>query len=92
MSVAAKSIFEMLDTERETDKGAVVLERVRGEVNFEHVWLQYPGQSGWALHDVNFTVQSGEHVALVGQSGSGKTSIVNLIPRFWERTDHFGRS
>lgn len=87
MSVAAKSIFEMLDTERETDKGAVVLERVRGEVNFEHVWLQYPGQSGWALHDVNFTVQSGEHVALVGQSGSGKTSIVNLIPRFWEPTE-----
>lgn len=87
MSVAAKSIFETLDAEREKDEGTVVMERARGEVKFEHVWLQYPGQSGWALQDVNLTVKPGEHVALVGQSGSGKTSIVNLIPRFWEPTE-----
>lgn len=87
MSVAAKSIFETLDAEREKDEGTVVMERARGEVKFEHVWLQYPGQSGWALQDVNLTVKPGEHVALVGQSWSGKTSIVNLIPRFWEPTE-----
>lgn len=87
MSVAAKSIFETLDAEREKDVGTVVIERAKGEVSFEHVWLQYPGQSGWALQDVNLTVKPGEHVALVGQSGSGKTSIVNLIPRFWEPTE-----
>lgn len=87
MSVAAKSIFETLDAECEKDEGTVVMERARGEVKFEHVWLQYPGQSGWALQDVNLTVNPGEHVALVGQSGSGKTSIVNLIPRFWEPTE-----
>ena len=87
MSVAAKSIFETLDAEREKDEGTVVIERAKGDVSFEHVWLKYPGQSGWALQDVNLTVKPGEHVALVGQSGSGKTSIVNLIPRFWEPTE-----
>lgn len=87
MSVAAKSIFETLDAEREKDEGTVVIERARGDVKFEHVWLKYPGQSGWALQDVNLTVKPGEHVALVGQSGSGKTTIVNLIPRFWEPTE-----
>lgn len=87
MSVAAKSIFETLDAECEKDEGTVVIERAKGDVCFEHVWLNYPGQSGWALQDVNLTVKPGEHVALVGQSGSGKTSIVNLIPRFWEPTE-----
>lgn len=86
MSTAAKSIFEMLDAEPESDKGTISLGRAKGEIRFEHVFLKYPGQTGYALQDINLTIKPGEHVALVGQSGSGKTSIVNLLPRFWELT------
>lgn len=87
MSTAAKSIFEMLDAEPELDKGTINLDRAKGEIRFEHVFLKYPGQTEFALQDINLTIKPGEHVALVGQSGSGKTSIVNLIPRFWEPTE-----
>ncbi|WP_410101978.1 ABC transporter transmembrane domain-containing protein [Sutterella wadsworthensis] len=86
MSTAAKSIFDMLDAELESDKGTIRLGRAKGEIRFEHVFLKYPGQTGYALQDINLTIKPGEHVALVGQSGSGKTSIVNLLPRFWELT------
>ena len=86
MSTAAKSIFDMLDAEPELDKGTINLDRAKGEIRFEHVFLKYPGQTEFALQDINLTIKPGEHVALVGQSGSGKTSIVNLLPRFWELT------
>ena len=89
ITVAAKSIFETMDAPVEKDTGTVVLKNARGEIAFEHVFLTYPGQNEPSLRGVSFNVKPGEHVALVGQSGSGKTSIVSLLPRFWEPT--FGR-
>ncbi len=83
---AAESIFALLDRDAEPDTGTVGLERSRGELRFERIALRYAGAEHEALHDVSITVRPGETVALVGSSGSGKTSLVNLVPRFYEPT------
>lgn len=83
IAAAAKSVFTLLDTEPEADNGTVELERVRGEVHFDNVSFVYPGTDKEALRQIHFTVKPGEHIALVGNSGAGKTTIVNLLPRFW---------
>lgn len=87
MSVAAESIFATLDTPLEPDNGTVKLDRVRGDVTFRNVSLRYPNTDHDAVHDCNLSVKSGETIALVGTSGSGKTSLVNLLPRFWNPTN-----
>ncbi len=83
---AAESIFGLLDRDEEPDTGTVALPRARGELKFDRVSLRYPGTEREALADVSMTIRPGETVALVGSSGSGKTSLVNLIPRFYEPT------
>ena len=87
ISVAGKSIFELLDMEQEKDTGTHVLEKARGEVAFENVRLRYPGQEIEALKGITLQIAPGEHVAFVGLSGSGKTTLMNTVPRFWEATD-----
>ncbi len=86
IATAARSLFEVLDAEREVDNGTVEIERAKGEIVFDNVFLTYPGQNEPSLRGINLTIHPGEHVALVGPSGSGKTSFVNLVPRFWEPT------
>ncbi|MFO1311954.1 MAG: lipid A export permease/ATP-binding protein MsbA [Burkholderiales bacterium] len=83
---AAESIFGMLDQEEESDHGAMVLTDCRGEVKFERLSLRYQGNEAEALSDITLTIAPGETVALVGASGAGKTSLVNLVPRFYEPT------
>jgi subfamily B ATP-binding cassette protein MsbA len=83
---AAESIFGLLDHEEESDSGTGLLEQCRGEVRFDRVSLRYPGDEREVLVDISLTIAPGETVALVGASGSGKTSLVNLIPRFYEPT------
>jgi len=83
---AAESIFGLLDHEEEADMGTVTLERAHGELRFERLSLRYHGNERDALTDITLTVAPGETVALVGASGSGKTSLVNLVPRFYEPT------
>lgn len=87
ISAAAGSIFEMLDARLEQDTGLKQLERASGDIAFEHVSLRYPGKEEDALRDICLTVKEGEHLALVGPSGAGKTSVVSLIPRFWEASE-----
>ncbi len=81
---AAESIFALVDREEEPDNGTVVLGETVGGLRFERVTLRYAGSERPALDDVSLVVEPGETVALVGPSGSGKSSLVNLIPRFYE--------
>ncbi len=83
---AAESIFGLIDHEEEADTGTVLLDHCRGELRLDRVSLRYPGNEREALIDISLTIAPGETVALVGASGSGKTSLVNLIPRFYEPT------
>jgi subfamily B ATP-binding cassette protein MsbA len=82
--IAAESIFELVDTVPERDGGMTLSARARGDLEFDHVHFSYEGKDQKVLRDVCFQVKAGETVALVGMSGGGKTSLVNLVPRFYE--------
>jgi subfamily B ATP-binding cassette protein MsbA len=80
---AAESVFGLIDMPVEEDKGTVKIGRARGEVRYERVGFTYPGRSEPALADIDLEVRPGQTVALVGGSGGGKTTLVNLLPRFY---------
>jgi len=84
-SAAADRIFEILDAESEVRDApdAVALEEVRGEVDFDDVYFRY-ATGEQVLQGINLHVSPGERIALVGRSGAGKTSIINLLPRFYD--------
>ena len=79
---------ELMDASVEIfdEEGAVPLENVQGEIVFRHVSFAYPDDHTPVLSDVNLTIHPGEKVALVGPSGGGKTTLCNLIPRFYDPT------
>jgi ATP-binding cassette, subfamily B, bacterial MsbA len=81
---AAERIFMVLDSAEETDRGTRPLARARGELEFRDVSLQYEGMDVPALHGVSFVARPGTVTAIVGRSGSGKTSLARLVPRFYE--------
>ncbi|MCI5900951.1 MAG: ABC transporter ATP-binding protein/permease [Blautia sp.] len=80
---------ELMDASVEIfdEEGAVPLENVQGEIVFRHVSFEYPDDHTPVLSDVNLTIHPGEKVALVGPSGGGKTTLCNLIPRFYDPTE-----
>ena len=83
----AQSLFELLDTPPEPASAAArTMPRARGHVRFEGVSFRYPGQEAWAVQDFSLELRPGETLALVGASGSGKTTIVQLMARFFEPT------
>jgi subfamily B ATP-binding cassette protein MsbA len=81
---AAERLFGILDLPVERDEGATRVQRVRGELSFEHVMLRYREDTGIALDDISFVAKPGTVTAIVGRSGSGKTSLIRLVPRFYE--------
>jgi ATP-binding cassette subfamily B multidrug efflux pump len=85
---SAERVFEILDAESEVKNApdAVPMAPIRGEVEFDHVSFSYVDGSP-VLHDVSFKVQPGQVVALLGPTGSGKSTITNLIARFYETTE-----
>lgn len=86
MDTASKSIFASIDEKEESDTGTEVLEHCRGDVIFDHVSLRYPKTKKDAVHDVTLHAKPGDVIAFVGLSGAGKSSIVQMIPRFWNPT------
>lgn len=87
MGMAAESIFASIDEHAEDNSGKETLDECRGEVTFENVSLRYPGASTEAVRNFSLTAPTGSCIALVGLSGAGKSSIVHMIPRFWNPTE-----
>jgi ATP-binding cassette subfamily B protein len=79
-------IFEYLDQPVDIAAGERVLERPRGDVAFERVWFRY-GEEAWTLEDVAFSVPAGTKTALVGETGSGKTTCAYLVARLYDATE-----
>lgn len=86
MGMAAQGLFSLLDLPLEPDTGKKESTDCRGRVVFDHVSFRYPGAQEDAVHDISLTVEPGKCLALVGASGSGKSSLMNLLPRFWNPT------
>jgi ATP-binding cassette, subfamily B, bacterial MsbA len=80
---AAESVFGMIDSQVEEDRGIINLPRARGEVRYEAVSFTHGGRTQPALDGIDLHVRPGETLALVGTSGAGKTTLVNLLPRFY---------
>lgn len=81
---AAETLFEVMDERVEKDAGLYEKERVDGELIFRQLSFKYEGEKKSALREINFKVMPGQTVALVGASGGGKSTLINLIPRFYD--------
>jgi ATP-binding cassette subfamily B multidrug efflux pump len=82
--VSAERIFEVLDTDEHTpNSGTLEPNHIRGEIEFKNVWFAYNDEN-WVLRDVSFKVAPGETLALVGATGAGKSSTINILSRFYE--------
>ena len=87
-SVAASRILEVLNTKLSIEDGTKTegLPGEKGEVEFRHVNFEYPGAEEAVLKDISFTVKPGQTLAIIGATGCGKSTLVNLIPRFYDAT------
>ena len=84
---SSERVFALLDervTVEEPVRSVPLPRPVRGEVHFDHVWFRYSPDGPWVLRDVTFTASPGQTIALVGHTGAGKTTIVNLLLRFYD--------
>ncbi len=81
---AAESLFEVLDVPKEKDQGDYVVARAKGRIEFKGLTFKYERAEIPALKKINLTVHPGQTVALVGASGGGKSTLINLIPRFYD--------
>lgn len=84
---AAESVFSLLDTDSEIDKGTLTIERARGELLFDKVSFHYAADVKPALNNIALHIRAGENIALVGSSGGGKTTLASLVPRFYTPTN-----
>ncbi|HEY9196507.1 MAG TPA: ABC transporter ATP-binding protein [Mucilaginibacter sp.] len=82
--VGADRIFKVLDTDEvAVNQGSLKTGRLQGEIEFDHVWFAYNDEN-WVLKDISFHVKPGETLALVGATGAGKSSTINILNRFYE--------
>jgi ATP-binding cassette, subfamily B, multidrug efflux pump len=82
---SSERIFKLLDNETfiKNPKSAVKLEKVKGQIDFKNVWFAY-NEDDFVLKDISFSIKPGETVAIVGHTGAGKTSIINILTRFYD--------
>jgi ATP-binding cassette subfamily B protein len=85
---SAQRIFEVVDAQSEVKDrpGAIPLPPIKGRVAFEHVGFRYVGSEQEIISDITFVAEPGETIAILGQTGAGKSTIINLIPRFYDVT------
>ena len=81
--VAAKSVFTLIDEKTEINDGNQILDQAKGDINFNNVSFSYDGEKS-PLKNINLSIKAGETIALVGSTGSGKTTLVNLLARFYQ--------
>lgn len=88
-SVAAKRINEVLDTKATIEDGDKDIKDsgIRGEIEFKNVNFKYPDAEDYVLSDISFSVKKGETLAIIGATGCGKSTVINLIPRFYDVTE-----
>lgn len=84
---ACQTLFAILEQPIEDDKGTIDIDRVKGEIIFNNVSFGYETRQDLALRNINFNIKAGDTVALVGRSGSGKTTIASLLTRFYDITE-----
>jgi len=87
--VSANRVNEVLDTENSVKNGTLKTEKTneRGTVEFRNVSFKYPDAEEYLLNDISFKVNKGETVAFIGSTGSGKSTLINLVPRFYDATE-----
>jgi subfamily B ATP-binding cassette protein MsbA len=81
---ATESIFELLDTPLEENTGTIPIKKLQGAIEYQDVTLRYDNAKDPAVNNVSLTIKPGGIIAIVGHSGSGKSSLINLLPRFYE--------
>lgn len=88
-AVSANRINEVLDTKPSMKEGTITegLPGAEGQITFNNVSFRYPGAEDDVLHDISFSVKKGETVAFIGSTGSGKSTLINLVPRFIDATE-----
>jgi len=86
-SVSAKRILEVLETKLKITDGDKTKGKEVGTVEFKNVSFKYPDAEDYMLYNINFKAKKGETVAFIGKTGSGKSTLINLVPRFYDVTD-----
>ena len=86
-SVASKRIVEVLETKQSIKEGTKQNSKETGTIEFKNVSFKYPDAEEYILKDISFKVKQGETVAFIGRTGSGKSTIINLIPRLYDATE-----
>ncbi|NMP27102.1 lipid A ABC transporter ATP-binding protein/permease MsbA [Rahnella sp. SAP-1] len=81
---ACQTLYSILDMEQEKDEGTLAVERAKGDIEFKNVTFYYGSSEKPALREISFDIPAGKTVALVGRSGSGKSTIANLLTRFYD--------
>jgi ATP-binding cassette subfamily B protein len=82
--VSAERIFQLVDSEDNIEKsGNIIPQKIEGNIEFQNVWFAY-SEENWILRDISFTIQSGKSMAIVGATGSGKTTIANLVTQMYQ--------
>lgn len=84
--VSGGRIMEVFDTNPDIQdkKDAINIEHIKGDISFEHVYFSYDDTEEWVLKDINLNIKPGELVGVIGATGSGKSTLVQLIPRLYD--------